>query len=301
MPPKANKAKEKAPRKEPLPSDPVDEALELHHPVQDIYQPPLYHYYSRFLPSAELPRFLDAVPEYLRPALLALTAYKAPPDTYGLPDRRAAVCVAVHVAETPKEQQAAGAPPFRLEVWLTRRAAKMRSHAGEVALPGGRVDAEDRDALHTALREAHEEIGLPPNMCLYLTQLSPNMSRQHLLVTPVVFLLVHNLDRSRSRRPFEPRPNPSEVASVFSTPLRMFLSEKGHGHRDMDWQDTGWKMRSHFWDFDSVIRDGYDRPESDKDDSFPPKNRRPNTEFIFGLTAGIMMQVVRSKADSVAV
>jgi 8-oxo-dGTP pyrophosphatase MutT (NUDIX family) len=284
----------KPPRQPPSLTDAIDEDLELHTPVQDVYQPPTYFYYSRFLPSSDLPKYLDAVPDYLRPALFELAAYQPPVDDFGLPDRRAAVCVAVHVAETPQHAQEAGEPPFRLEVWLTRRAAKMRTHSGEVALPGGRVDKEDRDPTHTALREAHEEIGLPPNLALMLTQLPPTMSRQHLLVTPVVFLLVHNLDPERKRRPFLPIPNPSEVASVFSTPLLLFLRSKGHGHRDMDWPDTGWKMRSHFWDFDTLRREGVDI-EGERE--FPPKERQENGEFVFGLTAGIMLSVVSPRAS----
>jgi 8-oxo-dGTP pyrophosphatase MutT (NUDIX family) len=46
---------------------------------------------------------------------------------------------------------------------LTRRRADLRRHAGEISFPGGRKDPEDRDLLHTALREAHEEIGLSPD------------------------------------------------------------------------------------------------------------------------------------------
>jgi 8-oxo-dGTP pyrophosphatase MutT (NUDIX family) len=45
---------------------------------------------------------------------------------------------------------------------FTRRRADLRRHAGEISFPGGRKDAEDRDLLQTALREAHEEIGLSP-------------------------------------------------------------------------------------------------------------------------------------------
>lgn len=50
------------------------------------------------------------------------------------------------------------------ETWvvLTRRGLTMRAHAGEVSFPGGRADPGDRDLVHTALREAEEEIGLDP-------------------------------------------------------------------------------------------------------------------------------------------
>ncbi|KAI9022028.1 NUDIX hydrolase domain-like protein [Hyaloraphidium curvatum] len=276
------------------PTDAVDDALELHEPVQDVYLPPTHFYYSRFAPKSDLAKFLPAVPEALRPAVLALAAHEPPVDDNGLTDRRAAVCVAVHVTDSPPHAVARGDPPQRLEVWLTRRSARLRTHSGEVALPGGRVDKEDRDAVHAALREAHEEIGLPPMLCLYLTQLPPTLSRQGLLVTPVVVLLVHNLDPARKRRPFAPVPNPDEVASVFSVPLDLFLRSRGHGHRDMDWQDTGWRMRSHFWDYDVAARDGAEpAPGAAEPPGFPRRSIAEGGEFIFGLTAGIMLSVAR--------
>jgi len=49
-----------------------------------------------------------------------------------------------------------------LHAVLTRRRADLRRHAGEISFPGGREDASDSDLIHTALREAQEEIGLDP-------------------------------------------------------------------------------------------------------------------------------------------
>ncbi|MEZ4310190.1 MAG: CoA pyrophosphatase [Polyangiaceae bacterium] len=48
-----------------------------------------------------------------------------------------------------------------VRVWLLRRPADLRSHAGQVALPGGKTDPTDATPVETALREAEEEIGLP--------------------------------------------------------------------------------------------------------------------------------------------
>jgi 8-oxo-dGTP pyrophosphatase MutT (NUDIX family) len=45
---------------------------------------------------------------------------------------------------------------------FTKRRDDLRRHAGEISFPGGREDDTDRDLTHTALREAHEEIGLDP-------------------------------------------------------------------------------------------------------------------------------------------
>jgi 8-oxo-dGTP pyrophosphatase MutT (NUDIX family) len=61
----------------------------------------------------------------------------------------------------------------RLHVVLTRRRSDMRKHAGEIAFPGGRSDPEDPSPTATALREAHEEVGLPPANVEVLGALSP--------------------------------------------------------------------------------------------------------------------------------
>jgi 8-oxo-dGTP pyrophosphatase MutT (NUDIX family) len=61
----------------------------------------------------------------------------------------------------------------RLHVVLTRRRIDMRRHAGEIAFPGGRCDPGDASPTATALREAHEEVGLPPENVEILGALSP--------------------------------------------------------------------------------------------------------------------------------
>ncbi|WP_161977478.1 NUDIX hydrolase [Dictyobacter kobayashii] len=50
----------------------------------------------------------------------------------------------------------------RLQLALIRRASTLRAHSGEIAFPGGKVDPSDHSVIMTALREAHEEIGLEP-------------------------------------------------------------------------------------------------------------------------------------------
>ena len=50
-----------------------------------------------------------------------------------------------------------------LTVLLTQRAETLKDHAGQISFPGGRIEPEDQDAWHAALREAYEEIGLLAN------------------------------------------------------------------------------------------------------------------------------------------
>lgn len=60
-----------------------------------------------------------------------------------------------------------------LRVLLTRRSSGLSKHAGEFAFPGGRPDPGDGGPLQTALREAHEEVGLPPELVRILSTLPP--------------------------------------------------------------------------------------------------------------------------------
>jgi 8-oxo-dGTP pyrophosphatase MutT (NUDIX family) len=64
---------------------------------------------------------------------------------------------------------AGGAP----HLVFTERRADLRRHAGEISFPGGRRDADDPDLPATALREAHEEVGLPPDAVELLGALQP--------------------------------------------------------------------------------------------------------------------------------
>src|SRR5690606_4935931 len=63
------------------------------------------------------------------------------------------------------------------QIILTKRSELLSSHKGEVALPGGRIDTTDASVIHAALRESHEEIGLPPSAVEILGQLDPMVTR----------------------------------------------------------------------------------------------------------------------------
>ena len=81
----------------------------------------------------------------------------------------------------------------RPRLLLTRRAAHMNSHAGEVSCAGGKYDVGDDNNVVTALREACEETGLPPNQVKLLGQLPIQTSKSGMSVRPIVALITPNL------------------------------------------------------------------------------------------------------------
>ncbi|MCD5971077.1 MutT/nudix protein [Pseudomonas savastanoi pv. glycinea] len=122
------------------------------------------------------------------------------------------------------------------ELILTLRASGLSTHGGEVAFPGGRRDPEDRDLIFTALREAEEEIGLPPGLVEVIGPLSPVISKHGIKVTPYVGLIPDFV---------EYRPNDAEIAAVFSVPLEFFRQDtREHTHR-IDYQGQSWYVPSY--------------------------------------------------------
>jgi 8-oxo-dGTP pyrophosphatase MutT (NUDIX family) len=113
-------------------------------------------------------------------------------------------------------------PVFQCEgavrVLYTRRAHNLLSHRGEIAFPGGKFDPVDRDLMATALRETCEEVGLTDDQIEVLGRLPfAETSRSGVAVTPFVGI-VHSLDSLR--------PNPNEVAEIFSVPLNALLDPR---------------------------------------------------------------------------
>jgi 8-oxo-dGTP pyrophosphatase MutT (NUDIX family) len=98
-------------------------------------------------------------------------------------------------------------------VILTVRHADMRTHAGQIAFPGGRID-DGEDAHTAALREAWEELGLEPKLIDQVAALDPYRTVTGYIVTPVVGVIPPNL----ALAPHEP-----EVADWFEAPLAFVL------------------------------------------------------------------------------
>lgn len=100
------------------------------------------------------------------------------------------------------------------ELILTKRSSALKHHPGQIAFPGEKQDDGDADLIATALREAHEEIGLPREHVEVLGTFSPHETVTSFTVTPVVALVT---------RDFIARPEAGEVAEVFRVPLAHVL------------------------------------------------------------------------------
>ena len=96
---------------------------------------------------------------------------------------------------------------------LTTRRHDLRTHAGQVAFPGGRIDPGETPC-QAALREAHEELGLEPSAVTVFGEADPYRTVTGYCVTPVVGLVPPDLDLT---------PNPAEVAGWFEAPLDFVL------------------------------------------------------------------------------
>lgn len=119
------------------------------------------------------------------------------PSQHVLNTRRAAVLVPVVRRPEPG-------------LLLTKRASHMRKHAGQVAFPGGAVDSSDASLIAAALREAQEEVAIPPEAVEVIGILPPVDSVTGFQVTPVVGIIPADLHYHASE---------DEVAAVFEMPL----------------------------------------------------------------------------------
>ncbi len=114
-----------------------------------------------------------------------------------------------------------------LSVLLTRRSDTLRSHTGQVAFPGGRLDPGET-VWEAALREAHEEVGLHPSHVSLAGLSTPYRTGTGFLVTPVVGFVPPDLPLV---------PNPDEVAEVFETPFGFLMDPANYEERYYDMPD----------------------------------------------------------------
>ena len=124
---------------------------------------------------------------------------------------------------------------------LTVRSENLRSHAGQISLPGGTRDAEDSDAIATALRESEEEIGLLSSQVEVIGKLGDMALPSGFHITPIVGLIDPGLSFT---------PAPDEVADIFQVPLELVLDLNAYGASYMTYNDVERKvLELHYEDY----------------------------------------------------
>jgi 8-oxo-dGTP pyrophosphatase MutT (NUDIX family) len=141
-------------------------------------------------------------------------------------------------------------------VILTQRPQWLRSHAGQVAFPGGKVDPTDRDVVDAALREAEEEIGLSRRDVVIGGATDAYRSGSGYHITPVLGVIPADL-------PFDP--NPDEVEDWFEVPIDILFNPDNYALQQAHWQGQARRYYDMHW-----------------------QGRR-----IWGVTAGIIINLAR--------
>jgi 8-oxo-dGTP pyrophosphatase MutT (NUDIX family) len=155
-----------------------------------------------------------------------------------------------------------------LQVLLTRRTDHLRDHAGQVSFPGGRTEAYDEGPAATALREAHEEVGLAPDLVEVIGRMPTYTTVTHFVVTPVVALVSAPIEWNTLKL------DRGEVAEAFQVPLAFLMDPANHRvHR----HDNGGDSRQ----FLSMPWTGVDPQGAERE------------YFIWGATAAMLRNLYR--------
>ncbi|RIA43609.1 8-oxo-dGTP pyrophosphatase MutT (NUDIX family) [Hephaestia caeni] len=124
-------------------------------------------------------------------------------------------------------------------VILTQRTETLSRHPGQIAFPGGRVDPGDADVTAAALREAEEEIGLPPARVTVIGAADRYRTVTGFEVTPIVGVVPPDLVLT---------PHEAEVAEVFEVPLAFLLDGANHVEASVEWQGRDRHYYEISWD-----------------------------------------------------
>ena len=113
-------------------------------------------------------------------------------------------------------------------VILTKRTEKLRSHSGQIAFPGGRLDATDPTPEYAALRETEEEIGLSPSFVEVVGRMPDYVSGSGFRIAPILSVV---------RPDFRLRINPDEVDDAFEVPLSFLMDPANHNRGSRIWEE----------------------------------------------------------------
>jgi len=217
----------------------------------------LPHFDPRTVPVTAIDSDLPPVPrEQLRPEAIR-ARFRAPPAWQPearteprFTDRQiahASVLVPIVLREQPT-------------VLLTERTTHLSTHSGQIAFPGGKRDDTDVDEQDTALREAHEEVGLDRRFVEVVGQLPTYTTGTRFIITPVVAFV----------DPAAPlAPNPHEVAEAFEVPLQFLMTPAYH--------------RRHAVELGGALREWFSMPYMDG----------TTERFIWGATAAMLRNFYR--------
>lgn len=115
--------------------------------------------------------------------------------------------------------------PGGMTVLLTQRTSHLSAHAGQIAFPGGRIEAEDDDEVAAALRETEEEVGLPRDHVSIIGRLDTYVTGTGFEITPIVGII---------RPPYPLTIDPYEVAEAFEVPLSYILDRRNHNRTERE-------------------------------------------------------------------
>jgi len=147
-----------------------------------------------------------------------------------------------------------------LNILLTQRSDELPTHAGQVAFPGGKIDAGDVSPLAAALRETHEETGIEGQFVEPVGYLDTFETGTGFCIVPVVGIVSNG---------FELTPEPGEVTDIFEVPLAFLMDPKNHIHKDVMWKGKQ--------------RQFYEMPYGDR--------------YIWGVTAAMLRNMYEKLSD----
>ena len=142
-------------------------------------------------------------------------------------------------------------------VLFTLRTTALSSHGGQIAFPGGKVDAADPTPVDAAVREAREEVGMPPSLVTPLSLLDMHNTGTGFRIVPVTALV---------EPAFVPVPHPGEVQDVFEVPLSFLMTETNHVLQSRDYKGARmlfyamqWEARYIWGATAAIVRNLYER------------------------------------------